>query len=110
MTYTFVFRIRQVYFDQIVQGKKRTEYRKKSRFWMSRIAKIANKTGVFISPTQIIFPKDPPLGLFLCHHATHRREILEIWSIKTPANFSVQGKSDVDTPECFAFLLGDVIQ
>jgi hypothetical protein len=108
MTYTFVFRIRQVYFDQIVEGKKRTEYRKKSRFWMSRVAKIANKAGVFISPTRIVFPENPPLGLFLCHHATHRREILEIRSIDTPTNFSVQGKTDVNTPTCFAFVLGDV--
>jgi hypothetical protein len=110
MTYTFVFRIRQVYFDQVVQGKKTTEYRKKSRFWMSRIAKIANKSGVFESPSRIVFPKEHPLGLFLCHHATHRREILEIRSINTPANFSVQGKQDVNTLTCFAFVLGDVIQ
>ena len=87
-----VFRIRKRYFDAIVAGEKRKEYRRDSEFWRKRL-KPSLDTAVFI-----------------CGKRVHRRKILSVTRQVTPTWFSEQGKKDVDTPTCLAFHLGSVIE
>ena len=93
--YKFVFRIRERYFDLIVIGEKKIEYRKDKPFWVKRIIK-ANQEGRGAQ------------AVFICGKRKHVRWITFIERMKTPA-FSEQGKKDVDTPECFGFHLGDEV-
>lgn len=93
-----VFRIRKEYFDAIVEGTKRIEYRKDSQFWGARIRgfdRIENSQEY--------------MAVFICGKRTHRREIVAIERIKTPDYFSEQGNLDVDTPTCLAFHLGKIL-
>ena len=92
---SLVFRIRRQYFDQIVAGEKKIEYRRDSPFWKKAVGQ--------------------PLGepkytaVFICGKRVHRRRIIAIEKRATPDYFSEQGKKDVDTPLCFAFHLGDEV-
>jgi len=88
---SLVFRIRSRYFDAIVSGKKRVEYRKDIDFWKKRIL-------------------GAEVAVFICGKRVHRRKILEVERIKTPEWFSDQGKMDVDTPTCLAIHLGSEIK
>ena len=117
--YKFVFRIRQRYFDQIVAGTKTVEYRKDIYFWQLRINNIFSALGLKmmtypVANNNIVF--DVPLtkddnvqAVFICGKRKHLREATGIARIITPDYFSEQGKKDVDTPRCFAFLLGEAI-
>lgn len=87
---SLVFRIRKEYFDAIVSGAKTTEFRKDSEFWRKRIL-------------------GATVAVFICGKRVHRRRILEIQKISSPDWFSEQGKKDVDTPTCFAIVLGSEI-
>jgi hypothetical protein len=93
--YKFVFRIRRVYFDQIVFGTKTVEYRSASDFWRKRV--LNSNTGEY----------SKILAVFICGKLKHTRKIEHIKKIKTPG-FSEQGQKDVNTPECYAFYLGEV--
>ena len=106
------FRIRKRYFDAIVRGEKTVEYRRYIPFWITRVANI-------LTDPKTIFPTFPALGIisfpvavtgvFICGKRIHRREITNIAIMKTPDDFSDQGKKDVDTKFCFAFHLGEEI-
>ena len=86
-----VFRIRKRYFDAIVSGDKRIEYRKDSDFWRKRLLKM------------------PQIAVFMCGKRVHRRRIKDIYLMETPSDFSNQGKLDVPTETCFAITLGEAI-
>lgn len=90
-TLKLVFRIRKRYFDAIVNGKKKTEFRKDSEFWRKRI----------LGKEHLLDE-----AVFICGKRIHRRRIIDIIRMKTPFGFSEQGKSDVDTVNCFAISLG----
>jgi hypothetical protein len=91
---SLVFRIRKRYFDAIVSGEKRVEYRRASQFWRKRIVGKGETLDT---------------AVFVCGKQVHRRKITEIEQIKTPSWFSEQGQKDVDTPTCFAIYLGSVV-
>lgn len=88
---SLVFRIRKQYFDAIVSGEKKVEYRKDSEYWRKRILN-AN------------------IAVFICGKRVHRRRILQVQRIKTPDWFSEQGQKDVDTTTCLAFYLGSELK
>lgn len=90
-----VFRIRKCYFDAIVSGEKRTEFRPDSPFWQKRI----DGKG--------IDENEEWVAVFICGKRVHRRKITLIQRIETPNWFSEQGKKDVDTPTCYAIHLGE---
>ena len=83
-------RVRKRYFDDIVSGKKQVEYRKCSLYWLRRF----------------IVDDPPEVAVFVCGKRVHRRKIVEVKLVRTPANFSEQGKKDVPTSDCFAIHLG----
>lgn len=111
MTYKLVFRIRERYFNQIVDGTKKIEYRRDVPFWQLRLANIFGKDAV-----QGYFQLSSSLSgveieaVFICGKRKHVRECRGVERIDTPSNFSEQGKQDVDTPTCLAFHLGDVVE
>jgi hypothetical protein len=86
-----VFRIRKRYFDAIVDGSKRVEYRKDSVFWFRRF----------------VLRPPPDIAVFICGKRVHRRRITRIEAVITPGGFSEQGKKDVSTPLCYAIHLGE---
>ena len=88
---SLVFRIRQRYFDAIIKGEKRTEFRRASPFWRKRIEGKGEGLNT---------------AVFICGKRIHRRQITLIQEVETPSFFSEQGKKDVDTPTCFAIHLG----
>ena len=111
----FAFRIRKRYFDLIVNGEKTVEYRRDIPFWRVRIVNLVKRVCLrFIEKKvgsdalmEINDLKD--MGIFAVFSSgrnVHRREVLKIERIKTPKDFSNQGKQDVDTEFCWAFHLG----
>ena len=92
---SLVFRIRTQYFNAIVRGEKKAEYRRASQFWRKRIIGkgLALDTAVFI-----------------CGKRVHRRKIVAIQEIETPTWFSEQGQKDVDTSTCFQITLGSKVK
>jgi len=85
-----VFRIRKQYFDQIVKGTKKVEYRKFSKSWQKKL-------------------ENAKVAVFICGKKVHRRIVERVEHIQTPLNFSAQGKKDVPTASCFAVYLGEEI-
>lgn len=110
---TLSFRIRKEYFDAIVYGMKTVEYRRDIPFWRIRVANV-------LTDPQTNFPLSIGLGfisfpvvatgVFICGKRIHRREITKISLMKTPDDFSAQGKKDVNTKLCFGFHLGAEIE
>ncbi|MCK5608490.1 hypothetical protein KAR91_41800 [Candidatus Pacearchaeota archaeon] len=101
-----VFRIRKVYFDQIVAGTKKVELRKFSSFWRVRVRNLKS-VGVCGGGSLIM---EEVLGVFICGKRIHRRKVIAI-GMGNPKDFlerelSDQGKADVGDV-CFAFYLGD---
>lgn len=90
------FRVRKQYFDAIVKGDKTIEYRKFSDYWFDRL-------------TEPIWGRQR-VAVFVCGKKVHRRLITEVHQIRTPTDFSEQGKQDVPTPTCFAIHLGRQIK
>lgn len=123
MTKSLVFRVRQIYFDAIVNEDKNIEYRKDSAYWQKRVfgmsaSQYCGVMGIDESKTHFnltITSKEIAerfgllIGVFICGKRLHRREVIKIQRIKTPDWFSEQGKRDVDTPTCLAFHLGKKI-
>lgn len=110
--YHLVFRVRRKYFNDIVDGVKKIEYRKASPFWKTRVQNLS----VVYATTEIDMPLVPfaihvenVIGIFICGKDVHRRTVPQIDYIYTPRWFSEIGKKDVDTDTCFAFHLADVV-
>ena len=111
----FSFRIRKRYFDAIVEGKKTVEYRRDIPFWQKRI--INSDPGnehlrEAVEDPERLFEFEDLKGegytaVFICGKRIHKREVVKISRIKTPTDFSDQGKLDVSTETCWAFHLGD---
>jgi hypothetical protein len=102
------FRIREVYFDQIVAGTKTVEFRRDIEFWRIRLANIFGKEA--IQGDFQITPEHSGVELqavFIVKKKIHRRRITGIERMITPDHFSAQGKKDVSTPRCLAFHLGE---
>jgi len=90
------FRIRRIYYDQIVDGTKDIELRKFSRHWQD-----------------ILLSDDPPkIAVFVCGKDVHRRWIKNI-TVEIPEKvlgrkLSEQGKQDIPTEKCIAIWLGEI--
>ena len=111
-----VFRIRRVYYDQIVAGTKEVELRRFSDFWRVRVRNIIDDNfekeyveGRGPKVTRFI---GHVVGVFICGKDRHDRWVKAI-GIGRPEEFythrslSDQGKADAGTDKCFAFYLGD---
>ena len=85
-------RVRLRYFEEIVAGTKRVEYRAFTDYWIKRL----------LDP-------DLDVAVFVCGRRVHRRAILHVNVIPRPFDFSDQGKQDVSTKTCFAIFLGEEI-
>jgi len=105
----FSFRIRKRYFDDIVAGKKKVEYRRDIPFWRVRIGKIINHRIMRSIKFIVSLDNVDAQAVFICGKRIHRRKVTAIFRIKTPDDFSDQGKKDVDTEFCFGFHLGDAM-
>ena len=91
------FRIRRIYYDQIVEGTKTFELRQYSDYWR-----------------KILLGNNPPdVAVFVCGKDVHRRWIRNI-SLGFPEEIlgrelSEQGKKDIPTEWCIVTWLGDPI-
>lgn len=111
---SFSFRIRKRYFDDIVAGKKTVEYRRDIVFWRIRVVNVVADPEfirLMVCTNKEIEPMSIDAdGVFICGKRIHRRKITAISRIRTPGDFSDQGKKDVDTELCFAFHLGEEVK
>jgi len=106
----FVFRIRKRYYDLIVAGTKKVEYRRDIPFWQTRIANIFSKEAIEGNfQLSCNLSGVEAQAVFICGRRKHVRELTGVERLKTPSYFSKQGKKDVNTPTCLGFHLGEVI-
>ena len=108
----FSFRVRLRYFDAIRKGEKTVEYRRDIPFWRTRVANVLddlNLIHLVLCTNKEFEPREVNAdGVFICGKRIHRRKIPAISRIKTPGDFSDQGKKDVNTKLCFGFHLGGI--
>lgn len=88
------FRIRKIYFDQIVAGIKPFELRNYTQFWIKRL----------------LWNPPPQIAVFVCGSKKHQRWISKI-KVGKSVEFlgrepSEQGKQDISTELCIATYLG----
>ncbi len=96
------FRIRRIYYDQIVEGTKTFELRPMSPYWEKKFWGLR---------------KDEFIGgqaVFVCGKDVHRRRITGITSGK-PEKFlgrplSEQGRKDIHTRYCYRIKLEEVVE
>jgi hypothetical protein len=98
MVYKLVFRIRRIYFDQIVARTKHNEVRKKSKFWDVRVE---NATDALLTGERVE-------GVFISGMKVHRTEIDSIMECPSAKDAlgrepSEQGKSDCGDGEVYSF-------
>lgn len=96
------FRIRRIYYDQIVEGTKTEELRAMSEYWNKKFQGYNRKD--FIGGQAV----------FVCGKDVHRREILRIHCV-TPDQvlgrpLSEQGKKDIPTQSAWSIELGEAIE
>ena len=111
MKYVLSFRVRRVYFDDILIGKKKDEIRKRSPFWNKRVEFVANLIDMPY-PSGICFPPKKVLGVFLCG-----KDVSRFWlrGVELHPNAesalhrepSEQGKKDLGSGEVWRFLIGE---
>jgi hypothetical protein len=104
MVYRLSFRIRKIYYDQIVAGTKTAEFRKASPFWVVRAghAMEALENGELVTAT------------FVCAKEVHRRKVVRTNSYKNARDAlgrepSDQGRQDLGIGYILGFHLGDAI-
>lgn len=107
----FVFRIRKKYFDSIVIGEKREEYRRDVRFWQVRLANVlvSLPCEVFLDSSHHFSISTVNRGvqaIFICGKRKHIREIIRIERRTTPEDLNEQGRKDISTATCLIFHLG----
>ena len=111
---SFSFRVRKRYIDDLRNKKKNVEYRRDIQFWRTRVANafddVSLKYRVLWLAGEFLPQKVNAIGVFISGKTIVRRRITTISRIRTPGDFSDQGKKDVDTEFCFAFYLGDEIK
>lgn len=101
MVYKLSFRIRKIYFDQIVAGTKTQEVRRTSHFWSIR----ANRAHDELEHDRQV------LAVFVCGAAVHRREVLHVEELVNAEAAlgrppSEQGQADLGGGAVYAFHLG----
>lgn len=94
------FRIRRVYFDQIVNGTKRTEVRKMSTYWKRMVAAALREME----------RQQPVEAVFVCGKDVHRSKIVDITEHKNARAAlgrrpSWQGSRDLGTGPVYSFHL-----
>lgn len=96
------FRIRRIYYDQIVEGTKTFELRPTSPYWDKKFQN---------------FGRDEFIGgqaVFVCGKDVHRREITKIHccypSDRLGRALSVQGQKDIPTMLAWSIELGEVVE
>ena len=116
------FRVRRIYFDAIVTGEKSTEVRRASPYWLAAVARIAEWNtdpagpGGDDAPSYpVVFTGRTPVGVFLCGHYVHRREILGVrWEPSAEAALgrppSEQGRADLGDGPVLVFKLGKEVE
>ena len=85
----FSFRVRKRYFDAIVKGEKTVEYRRDIPFWRIRVVNVVDDpefTHDVLCTNKEIEPRSIDAdGVFICGKRIHRRKVIAISRIKTPA-------------------------
>lgn len=104
MTYKLSFRIRKIYYDQIVAGTKTVEVRRNTPFWKTRVGRALGE----------LLNGDPVVCVFICGKEVHRRCLERIWYYDIAAEAlgrppSEQGLKDVGEGLVFGFHLGKVV-
>lgn len=111
--FKFSFRVRKRYIDDLRDKKKNVEYRRDIPFWRVRVANAIDdvplKYRVLWLAGEFLPHKVDAIGVFISGKTVVRRRVTTISRIRTPKDFSDQGKKDVNTEFCFAFYLGDAI-
>jgi len=105
MVYTLVFRIRKIYFDQIMAGTKTREVRASKRFWYIRALK-ANHD---------LLEGKEVRAVFLCGKLRHTRRLERVRCFETAKEAlgrepSEQGKKDIGEGPVYGFDLGRVME
>jgi hypothetical protein len=101
--YWLTFRIRRIYFDQIVAGTKTVEVRARKAFWIVRAQRAM----------ACLFLGIPVGCIFLCGKDVHRRGLVLVEAYDTAEEAlgrppSPQGLKDIGTGPCYGFHLGAV--
>lgn len=125
-----VFRIRRIYFDQIVAGTKTSEFRADKPYWRKVILRvmsdlsegtrkwILSKGAKFSDPNDRFFfgfsYGAQPIGIFICGKSVHRRYIRAILSHQSARlglgrEPSEQGRKDLGEGAVWEFVLGSVV-
>jgi len=104
MTYKLSFRIRKIYFVQIVAGTKTIEVRAQKPFWILRVGRAV----------QQLLWGNPVICTFVCGKEIHRRYLDRIEYYETAAGAlgrppSEQGLKDIGEGPVFGFHLGEVV-
>jgi len=104
LTYHLSFRIRKIYFDQIVAGAKTTEFRKASPFWVHKVARTK----------EALEKGETVIGVFLCGKEVHRRAVIGTSMYENAQEAlgrdpSFQGAIDLGPGYVFGFHLGEVV-
>ena len=94
------FRIRRVYYDQIISGDKTEELRSNTPFWRQRL----------LNP----YLSSPEVAVFVCGRDVHRRWITGI-RLDEPERvlgrpLSPQGQRDISTDSVIVIELGEVYE
>lgn len=99
------FRVRRVYFDQIVSGIKTAEFRRLSDYWSHRVQRIIDSG----KSQRALW-----VAVFLCGRKVHRRRILKV-SIHPNARAALgreptsHGRLDLGDGMVVAFHLGEEV-
>lgn len=98
------FRIRTIYFNKIVEGKKTSEVRKASIFW-----------DRLVEPALLELAAGKEIeGVFICGRRVHRRYVTKIQWFKNPQQAlgrqpSARGLQDLGTGPVYKFSLGHAV-
>ncbi len=103
------FRIRRIYFHQIVEGTKTFEIRPSSPYWDKKFigngSKEQNRRWENFINGQAVF---------VCGKDVHRRRIVDIRyghpHMYLGRELSEQGKKDIPTEFCYCIKLGEVVE
>lgn len=103
--YRISFRIRKIYFDQIVLGQKTVEVRRATKFWAVRMTRAATDLVRGI----------PVQAVFLCGRQVHRRQITSIEYYDNPQLVlgrlpTPTGLKDIGSGKVIGFHLGAEIK
>lgn len=113
MPIVLTFRVRRIYFDQIVMGRKRDEVRASKLFWDVRVRNIARRFSLPF-PSGITFPFKTIQGLFLCGSSQIRYWLRGVEYHPSASSAlgrepSESGKRDLGGGYVWKFLLGDLL-